>query len=283
VERREVQRHVGSQPLDDPARHRLDLVFTVVQAGDDEVRDLDPHVRLVHEVFERVEHGRELAGADVVVEALGERLEVHVRGVHVPVEFGARRGADLAGSDRDGGDAVLAAGIRHVDGVFEEDHRVVVRERDAAAAELGRRAGDRLGRGAVGERVRLARLADVPVLTEPAGQVAARRPERQHRGPGQEVIERLLLDRIDAEAARTAVRREHDLVVVPLANEAHAALALAQLAEARAQIALHPPVFEEVPVPRGPHPGIDRGAHGRSNYRTRRNRLTCGAAATGCR
>src|SRR3712207_9422157 len=35
--------------------------------------------------------------------------------------------------------------------------------------------------GRVGEPVDLPRLGDVPVLTEPAGQVAPRRAERQHR------------------------------------------------------------------------------------------------------
>ena len=74
------------------------------------------------------------------------------------------------------------------------------------AARPLRRACDRLGRRLVHQRVHLARLRDVPVLAELAREVAARGAERQHARAGIEVIERLLLDRIDAEAGRRARR-----------------------------------------------------------------------------
>ena len=45
-------------------------------------------------------------------------------------------------------------------------------------------------------------------------QVAAGRAEGEHRRARQEVVERLLLDRVDAEAAGAAVGGEHDLAVV---------------------------------------------------------------------
>ena len=61
---------------------------------------------------------------------------------------------------------------------------------------------------------------------------------------GQEVVERLLLHRVDAEPARPAVRREHDLVVHAAADEAQPALALVQPAGARAHVALDPAVVE---------------------------------------
>jgi hypothetical protein len=54
MERREVERHVGTEPLDDPARLGVDLPVRVVAARDQEGRDLDPDVRLVHEVLERL-------------------------------------------------------------------------------------------------------------------------------------------------------------------------------------------------------------------------------------
>ena len=101
---------------------------------------------------------------------------------------------------------------RHVDRVFEKDHRIVVGERDGAAAARA----PPLRRSPAGEACRcsaveLAGLGDVPVLAELAGEVAAGGAEGQHRRAGQEVVERLLLDRIDAEAGRAAVGREHDL------------------------------------------------------------------------
>src|SRR4029450_8339882 len=120
--------------------------------------------------------------------------------------------------------------------IFHEDDRVVVGEGDRAAAGFLRGAGDRLRRAAVGERIDLARLRYVPVLAELAGQVAAGGAERQHRRSRQEMVERLLLDRVDAEAGGPPIGGEHDLVVLPRAHEAQAALALAELAVARADV-----------------------------------------------
>jgi hypothetical protein len=79
---------------------------------------------------------------------------------------------------------------------------------------------DRLRRGAILNAVERARFRDVPVLAELAGQVATGRAEGQHRRAGEKVIERLLLDRIDAKARGTAVRGEQDLVVLARAHEA---------------------------------------------------------------
>src|SRR5207237_2005353 len=85
-------------------------------------------------------------------------------------------------------------------------------EGPAAAAQLRRRAGDALRRGGVGQGVHLTGLTDVPVLAELAGEVAARGPEGEDRGAGEEVIQRLLLDGVDAEAAGAAVGGEDDAV-----------------------------------------------------------------------
>jgi len=86
------------------------------------------------------------------------------------------------------------------------------------------------------------RFAHVPVLAELAGEIAAGRAERQHGRAGQEVIERLFLDRIDAEPARAAVGEQPDLAAFGPANKAQAALSVVHLARTRAHIALHPTV-----------------------------------------
>src|SRR5262249_21938110 len=83
---------------------------------------------------------------------------------------------------------------------------------------------------------------------EPAAEVAAGRPEGQHGRTRQEVIERLLLDGINAKAAGAAVRGQHDLPVLACPHEAEAALPFVELAQARAQVTLDAPVFESVPV-----------------------------------
>ena len=62
------------------------------------------------------------------------------------------------------------------------------------------------------------------------------------------MIERLLLDWINAEAARAAVRRQHDRVVLSPADEAQSALSFMQPAVARAHVALHAAVIQDVPV-----------------------------------
>src|SRR5438034_8295501 len=88
----------------------------------------------------------------------------------------------------------------------------------------------------------------VSVLAEPAAQVAPGRPERQDRRPGQEVIERLLLDRVHAEAAGAPVGGQDDRVTLPHPHEAEPPLPLLQTAGPRAHVALGPPVAGAVPV-----------------------------------
>src|SRR5262245_42990701 len=70
------------------------------------------------------------------------------------------------------------------------------------------------------------------------------------------MVQRLLLDRVDAEAARTAVRGQHDLTVPAGAYETETALAFVQLAVTGAQITLHPTVLEPVPVAGGDDGGV---------------------------
>src|SRR5690606_24155303 len=118
-------------------------------------------------------------------------------------------------------------------------------------AELRRRLGDRFRRGAVRQRVPLARLADVPVLAELAGEVAAGGAEGEDRRAGKEVVKRLLFDRVHAEPARAAVRGEHDALAVARPHEAEPALPRMQLAVARADVALDAAVVEPMPVAGG--------------------------------
>src|SRR5262249_10308467 len=75
--------------------------------------------------------------------------------------------------------------------------------------------------------------------------------KRQHRGARVEMVERLLLDGIDAEPRRPAVGRQDHRIVLALAHEAGAALALVQLAFARAQVALDAAIRESLPPAAG--------------------------------
>src|SRR5687767_14913057 len=110
---------------------------------------------------------------------------------------------------------------------------------------------DGLGRSPVLQPVERAGLGDVPVLAELAGQVAAGGAERQHRRAWQVVVERLLLDRIEAEPGGPPVGGQHDLVVLATAHEAQPALALVELAQPRAHIALNAAIPEPMPIAAG--------------------------------
>ena len=139
MERGEVQRHVRSELVGDPARHLLQLGVRIVLVRDQERRDLEPHPRLVPQIFERLEHRAQLGAADLAIEALGEAFEVDVGRIHVAVELRTRLRAHVAGRHGDAAHAALATRIGDVDRVLHEDDRIVVRVRDARAAEAPRR------------------------------------------------------------------------------------------------------------------------------------------------
>src|SRR5688500_10928384 len=62
------------------------------------------------------------------------------------------------------------------------------------------------------------------------------------------MVQRLLLDRVDAESAGAAVGVEPDFAVLDAAHETQAALSVVHLARARTHVALHATVVELVPV-----------------------------------
>ncbi len=263
MESREVQRHVRAQLPVDPLRLRAQLRVGVVLAGDEERGDLLPALGLVPDVGERVEHGRKMRTGELHVELVGEALEVHVRRIHLRVELAPRLGRDVARGHRDGAHPRFAAGICGVHRVLGEDHRIVVGEGHARATRLHGGAGDGLGRSTVHEPVHVARLGDVPILTKFTSKIATGGAEGKHRAARQEVVERLLLDGIDAETRRAPVRGEDHRVVHARAHEAGAALALVQPALARAEVALDAAVLERVPPAAGVQRALDGIRHAR--------------------
>src|SRR3546814_17405487 len=73
---------------------------------------------------------------------------------------------DISGRDRDVLDALLAAGGRDVDGIFQEDDRIVVGIGDGTAPGPARGGGNGLWRRLVHQPVHLARFRDIPILAE---------------------------------------------------------------------------------------------------------------------
>lgn len=64
------------------------------------------------------------------------------------------------------------------------------------------------------------------------------------------MVQRLFLNRIDAETAGSTIRRQNDFAVQTASHKAETALPLSKLAIARAEIALNPAIGESVPISR---------------------------------
>ena len=92
----------------------------------------------------------------------------------------------------------LATSLCHIDCIFEKNHGIVVGKGDRPASASHCRFCDLLWRGRILNTIKIPGFGDVPVLAEFAGQVAAGCAEGQNWRARQEVIERLLLDRVDA-------------------------------------------------------------------------------------
>jgi hypothetical protein len=90
VEGSEMQGNVGTEPLQNPSREGLDLLFGVIVAWNEKRGDLEPDVGLVLDEFEGLEHGAELPRAELLIETLGERLEIDIGRVHDAEQFRAR-------------------------------------------------------------------------------------------------------------------------------------------------------------------------------------------------
>ena len=171
--------------------------------------------------------GCRCAAGDLPVELLGEGLQVHVGGVDVLVEVPARLVADVAGGHGDRADADRPAGLGDVDRVLEEDRRIVVGEGDAAAAELlARRARSAPARPASASFAISRDLLMSQFWQNLQERLQPSVPNDRTGDPGQEMIERLLLDRVDAEAARAAVGRQHDLAALAARARSRAPAAL---------------------------------------------------------
>jgi len=172
-----MQRHVRLQLGRDPTAHRANFVVRVVLRRDQQRCDFGPAVGLVDEILQRVEDRGQMRASQPEVELLAERLQVDVGRVHFRVELAARFGMDVARGNCHGLQATRMAGIGGVERVLGEDHRVVVGERDTAAAPFRRGLRDRLGARLVHQAIHFGGLRNIPVLAELAGEVAAGRTE----------------------------------------------------------------------------------------------------------
>ena len=147
-----------------------------------------------------LEHGVKRTGAKLFVEAFRERLEIDISGVHRGKELWSGKLADVAGGHRDSPQPDFPAGCRNIDRIFEKDHRIVVGERHRTGTRRTSGVGDSLRRSLLLQPIQVAGLRDIPVLTELAGEIASGSTEGQNGRAGEEMVQRLLLHWIEAEA-----------------------------------------------------------------------------------
>ena len=79
----EMQRHVAAEFGGDPAAQRADFRVAVVLAGDQQRGDFQPDVGFASRARPACPARPQAAAAEVAVERLGERLQIHVRRIDV--------------------------------------------------------------------------------------------------------------------------------------------------------------------------------------------------------
>jgi len=172
------------------------------------------------DIFERFEDRPQRSCAKGPVEVLRKALKIDICRVHHSEQLLARVSCDVAGRHGDSLEAGFTAGGCDIDRVLKEDHGVIVSEGDRTRAHFFRSSRNCIGRSLRLEAIELGSFGNVPVLAELTREVAPGGPKREHRRARQKVVERLLLDRVDAEARGSPVGCQNDRVIVAGADKA---------------------------------------------------------------
>ncbi len=259
MESGKVNRDLVSKVVQDPVAHATHLVVGVIFIRDQEVGDLKPGVAFLLDPDQGIQHRLHVGERDQPVEVLVETLQVHIGGVHGVEEWrpGLRR--DIASRHGHRFDSLSPAGTGGIDGILRPDHRVVVGKGDAAAFQCAGGRGDHLRRCLLAQSLDLSRLGDIPVLTELASQVAAGRAEGEDAGAGEEVVEWLLLDRVDAEAGTAAIGGQQHPPITVFTDETETTVPVAKVAFAGTEVADNPPGRFTVMPPAARHTAILSG------------------------
>lgn len=126
VECGKVDGDIWSEVFDDPLGELLKFFGGIVESGDQEGGEFEPHFGFFGDVFEDIEYGLQVTAAKVVVKVVGECFQVDVGGIHVVEEVYCGFWVDIAGCDGYRLDFLFVAGLGAIDGVFQEDNGIVV-------------------------------------------------------------------------------------------------------------------------------------------------------------
>jgi len=197
-EAREVERRVFSGMVADPAAERPDVLVLVVPRRDDEIDELDPDAHFFHGE-DAVQNRFQRPAGHVLVVLIGHALEVDVRTVDDLAELDQRSLFDVSGRDGKVQQVFFFGQNGGVIRVFVENDRVRVGVGDRSAVVVKGVPDDRFRREVDVLGLFWRTLLDRPILAVFAMEVAARGRDGERRCPGQNVVERFFLDRVDVD------------------------------------------------------------------------------------
>jgi len=150
-----------------------DLGVAVVASRNEQGGDLQPHVGLVPQVEQGVQHVVQTPDADLAVEVFGECLQVDVGGINVPIDS-ARGAAHMYPAVT--ATALISPVVARIGGHRRrtpEDRRIVVVECHTATTQFVSSAGDVVGSGPAGQGIDPSRDLEISQFWQKlAGEVA---------------------------------------------------------------------------------------------------------------
>lgn len=184
-----------------------ELPVRIVPARDHQGGDLHPDPQLLHEA-DRVQNRLQPGAADLLVELVGEGLEVDIVGVKIRGQFPGGFRAGVAVADKDIFQPCRPRQPGGVEGEFVEDGGLHIGVADGLAAGPLRRR-HHFCRGAQGagnlSAMEMGILGDLEVLAVFAVEIATHRGNGIGKGAGQQMKEGFLFDGVDVLTDQAAV------------------------------------------------------------------------------
>src|SRR5262245_6214802 len=250
--------------FENPITELLSFFGSIVLVRDHEICDLEPDVSFILKPLEGIEHRVEVRKCNLVVETLCKGFEIHVGCVDVTKNLRPCLRRDVARGDHDALQTLFSSKTGNINNKFPPDHRIVISKRNTRNLVLHCQLHDFFWAGTQTMRFVELRLADAPVLTKAATEIATRSTKAQHTGPGQKMIQGLFFDGIDREPGGCAVAEGIEFAADVLADVAETGLVFAQATEAWTEGAENLPVvfclppeslFHGQTIPLFPMPG----------------------------
>src|SRR3990172_221811 len=225
----------------DKFRYFFQLLVGIIQAGNNNLRYLDPDARLLIQP-DRVEHGLEPSPADLFVKIFGKSFEVDVRCVEIRSDHLKGFGCDVPVRYEHILQSRIDCQARYIISEFEEDRGLGIGIGNTGALGGLRCGHDLFGADSFTEDTAAAvsrELRDVGILTVQAPEIAARCCDGIGQAAGEEMEERLLLYGVDVLRNELVVDEAVEHAALVLAHGADAAPSIGNKTAVATQAALH--------------------------------------------